>query len=268
MRYNNHKIFGNYYVRQLMLGIIGGTGLAQLENLKITRRQIARTPYGEASQPLVFGDLAGLEVVFLARHGGGHTIPPHAVNYRANIWALQSVGVKNLLAIATTGGIASDINPGDIVLPDQIIDYTHGRKNTYHDGIELPVKHIDFTEPYSNRLRQICKQAASNIQQDLHDGGVYACVQGPRLETAAEINRLERDGATLVGMTGMPEAALARELGVHYAALCPVANHAAGRGTSNHGIHYEELITKLELTMQKVRVLIEEIALVYQSTKF
>jgi 5'-methylthioinosine phosphorylase len=251
-----------------MLGIIGGTGLAQLENLKITRRQIARTPYGEASQPLVFGELAGLEVVFLARHGGGHTIPPHAVNYRANVWALQSVGVKNMLAIATTGGIASDLNSGDIVLPHQIIDYTHGRKNTYHDGIELPVKHIDFTEPYSSSLRQMCKQAASNIQQDLHDGGVYACVQGPRLETAAEINRLERDGATLVGMTGMPEAALARELGVHYAALCPVANQAAGRGSSAHGIQYEDLIIKLELTMQKVRVLIEEIARVYQVTKF
>jgi 5'-methylthioinosine phosphorylase len=251
-----------------MLGIIGGTGLAQLENLKLTRRQIARTPYGETSQPLVFGELAGLEVVFLARHGGGHTIPPHAVNYRANVWALQSVGVRNLLAIATTGGIAGDLNPGDIVLPHQIIDYTHGRKNTYHDGIELPVKHIDFTEPYSNSLRQMCKQAASNIQQDLHDGGVYACVQGPRLETAAEINRLERDGATLVGMTGMPEAALARELGMHYAALCPVANQAAGRGLSAHGVQYEDLIAKLELIMQKVRVLIEEIARVYQVTKF
>ena len=247
-----------------MLGIIGGTGLAQLENLKIARRQIARTPYGEASQPLVFGELAGVEVVFLARHGGGHTIPPHAVNYRANIWALHSIGVKNLLAIATTGGIASDLSPGDIVLPHQIIDYTHGRKTTYHDGIELPVKHIDFTEPYSQNLRQICKQAAGNVQQDLRDGGVYACVQGPRLETAAEINRLENDGATLVGMTGMPEAALARELNLHYAALCPVANHAAGRATSVNGIQYEALSAKLELTMRKVRVLIEEIARIYQ----
>jgi 5'-methylthioadenosine phosphorylase len=243
-----------------MLGIIGGTGLAQLENLKATRREIARTPYGEASQPLVFGQLAGREVVFLARHGGGHTIPPHAVNYRANIWALYAAGVNNLLAIATVGSIASDLSPGDIVLPHQIIDYTHGRKSTYHDGVELPVKHIDFTEPYSSSLRKTCQQAANNIQQKLVGSGVYACVQGPRLETAAEVNRLERDGATMVGMTGMPEAALARELGVHYAALCPVANHAAGRGTSMHGIQYEELITKLELTVQKVLVLIEEIA--------
>ena len=148
-----------------MLGIIGGTGLTRLDNLKITRRQIARTPYGEASQPLIFGEVAGVEVVFLARHGGGHTIPPHAVNYRANIWALHSVGVNDLLAIATVGGISSNLKAGDIVLPNQIIDYTHGRKNTYHDGIELPVKHIDFTEPYSANLRQYCLIAASQIQQ-------------------------------------------------------------------------------------------------------
>jgi 5'-methylthioinosine phosphorylase len=243
-----------------MLGIIGGTGLTQLKNLTITKRQIARTPYGEASQPIIFGELAGREVVFLARHGGGHTIPPHAVNYRANIWALQQAGVDHLLAIATVGGIAGDLNPGDVVLPNQLIDYTHGRKNTYHDGIELPVKHIDFTEPYSNKLRQICLQAAQNIQQKLVESGVYACVQGPRLETAAEINRLERDGATVVGMTGMPEAVLACELGVHYAALCPVVNHAAGRGDSSNGINFADVSAGLEITMQKVCVLIAEIA--------
>ncbi|MFM9834706.1 MAG: S-methyl-5'-thioinosine phosphorylase [Methylophilaceae bacterium] len=249
-----------------MLGIIGGTGLAQLENLQVVRRQIARTPYGEASQPLVFGELGGKEVVFLARHGGGHTIPPHAVNYRANIWALHSVGVKSLLAIATVGGISSDLSAGDIVLPHQIIDYTHGRINTYHDGIELPVMHIDFTEPYSSALRETFKQAARNLSQTLHDGGVYACAQGPRLETAAEINRFERDGATIVGMTGMPEAALARELGISYAALCPIVNQAAGRGESAHGIHYEAMMVKLEQTMQKIRSMIEETVKIHQDT--
>lgn len=247
-----------------MLAIIGGTGLTQLENLKVSRRQITRTPYGEASQPLIFGELAGNEVVFLARHGSGHTIPPHAVNYRANIWALHSVGATCLLAIATTGGISAALNPGDIVLPHQIIDYTHGRQNTYHDGIDLPVKHIDFTVPYSANIRALCQMAANNIQQKLIDGGVYACVQGPRLETAAEIDRLERDGATIVGMTGMPEAVLAREMGLHYAAMCPVANHAAGRGSSMHGIQYEELSAKLDATMQKVRTLMEEIVRIYQ----
>jgi 5'-methylthioadenosine phosphorylase len=250
-----------------MLGIIGGTGLTQLKNLKNTRHQIARTPYGEASQPLIFGELAGREVVFLARHGGGHTIPPHAVNYRANIWALHDAGVDSLLAIATVGGISSHLNTGDIVLPDQIIDYTHGRKNTYHDGIELPVKHIDFTEPYSAKLRETCLQAAGNIQQNLVETAVYACAQGPRLETAAEINRLERDGATIVGMTGMPEAALARELGVHYVALCPVVNAAAGRGASANGINFADVSANLDSTMQKVCMLIEEIARVYQTEK-
>lgn len=248
-----------------MLGIIGGTGLAQLNCLQITRREIARTPYGEASQPIIFGNLAGAQVVFLARHGAGHTIPPHAVNYRANIWALHAAGVKNLLAIATVGGITSNLKAGDIVLPDQIIDYTHGRKTTYHDGIELPVKHIDFTEPYSAQLRQICMQAASNINQPLLENGVYACVQGPRLETAAEINRLERDGATLVGMTGMPEAALARELGLHYAALCPVVNQAAGRGDSSNGINFASISENLAHTMQRICTLIEEIARVNEA---
>ena len=250
-----------------MLGIIGGTGLAQLNCLQITRREIARTPYGEASQPLIFGNLAGVEVVFLARHGAGHTIPPHAVNYRANIWALHAVGVENLLAIATVGGIASHLKAGDVVLPNQMIDYTHGRNNTYHDGIELPVKHIDFTEPYSADIRQICIKAASNIKQLLLENGVYACVQGPRLETAAEINRLERDGATLVGMTGMPEAVLARELGLHYAAICPVVNQAAGRGDSSKGINFASISENLAHTMQKVCTLIEEIARISKALK-
>jgi len=247
-----------------MFGIIGGTGLAQLENLEIIRRQIVRTPYGDASHPLMFGRLAGEDVVFLARHGGGHTIPPHAINYRANIWALHSVGVKHLLAIATVGSIDMAFAPGDIVLPDQIIDYTHGRNNTYFDGVEKPVMHVDFTQPYSDKLRAACKKAASNIGQPLHDGAIYACVQGPRLETAAEITRYERDGASLVGMTGMPEAVLARELGIEYAALCPVANHAAGKGESEQNIQYEKVTDRLAENMIKVRALINETIKVYQ----
>lgn len=239
-----------------MLGIIGGTGLTALDNLNISKRLIVRTPYGEPSQPLVFGEINGKEVVFLARHGGGHTIPPHAVNYRANIWALHSVGVCDLLAVATVGGIAPHLSPGDIVLPNQIIDYTYGRSNTYHDGIELPVRHIDFTQPYSQAMRERCLKAAADIGDGLIDGGVYACVQGPRLETAAEINRYERDGATIVGMTGMPEAVLARELGVSYAAICPVANFAAGRGDSAQSIQFEQVMPLLQQTMDKVRAVI------------
>lgn len=239
-----------------MLAIIGGTGLTQLDNLTITKRLIVRTPYGEPSQPLIFGEVAGREVIFLARHGNGHTIPPHAVNYRANIYALHLQGVTEIAAVATVGGIHPDLTPGTIAMPHQIIDYTHGRKNTFYDGIELPVKHIDFTEPYCPNLRAKWQRAAANISEPLVDRGVYASMQGPRLETAAEINRLERDGATMVGMTGMPEAALARELGISYAVICPVANHAAGRGDSLHGIQYEELMVKLNETMERVRNLI------------
>ncbi len=239
-----------------MLAIIGGTGLTQLDNLEITRRLIVRTPYGEPSEPLIFGEIDGREVMFLARHGNGHTIPPHGVNYRANIFALHLQGVTEIAAVATVGGISADLAPGSIVMPHQMIDYTHGRKNTFFDGIDLPVKHIDFTEPYCNNMRANWQAAAESIHEPLVLKGVYATTQGPRLETAAEINRLENDGATIVGMTGMPEAALARELGISYAAICPVANHAAGRGDSLHHIQYEELVEHLNQTMVRVRNII------------
>lgn len=246
-----------------MFGIIGGTGLTQLANLNVIRRQIIRTPYGEPSAPMLFGELGGHEVVFLARHGGGHTIPPHAINYRANIWALHSEGVKCILAVATVGAIDPELNPGDIALPEQLIDYTHGRKQTFFDGIDMPVKHTDFTEPYSTKMRAVIKKAAKLANEPLFDGGVYAAVQGPRLETAAEINRLERDGATMVGMTGMPEAALARELGIEYAAICPVANHAAGRGDSKHKINYDEIGLALTGTMLRIRHLLEQAVILH-----
>ena len=242
-----------------MLAIIGGTGLTQLDNLHITRRLIVRTPYGEPSQPLIFGEIAGHEVIFLARHGNGHTIPPHEVNYRANIAALHLQGVTEIAAVATVGGIQPDLAPGVLVIPHQIIDYTHGRKNTFYDGIELPVKHVDFTDPYCPKLRAKWLLAATSLGETVVNEGVYAAMQGPRLETAAEISRLERDGATMVGMTGMPEAVLARELGMSYAAICPVANHAAGRGESIHGIQYEEVMFKLNHTMARVRNIIAQL---------
>jgi len=242
-----------------MLAIIGGTGMTQLDNLNITRRLIVRTPYGEPSQPLIFGEISGREVIFLARHGNGHTIPPHEVNYRANIAALHLQGVTEIAAIATVGGIHPDLSAGKIVIPHQIIDYTYGRKTTFHDGISNPVKHIDFTEPYSQSLREKWQRAAIAVGEEVVNHGVYAATQGPRLETAAEINRLERDGATIVGMTGMPEAALARELGIGYATICPVANYAAGRGDNLHEIKYEEVISNLNLTMARVRNIIAQL---------
>lgn len=242
-----------------MLAIIGGTGLTELENLRINKRVIVRTPYGEPSQPLVFGEICGGEVIFLARHGSGHTIPPHKVNYRANIYALHLQGVTEIAAVATVGGIHPELGSGTIAIPHQIIDYTYGRENTYHDGIVKPVKHIDFTEPYSHELRGKLAQAALDIGETVVNHGVYAATQGPRLETAAEINRLDSDGATMVGMTGMPEAALAKELGISYAAICPVANYAAGRGDSLHRIEYEEVIANLNSTLGRVRNILNQL---------
>jgi 5'-methylthioadenosine phosphorylase len=187
-----------------MLGIIGGTGLTQLANLEITRRQVARTPYGEPSGALTFGRLCGQEVIFLARHGYGHTIPPHEVNYRANLWALKDHGVDHVVSVATVGGIHPELSPGTLVVPDQIIDYTHGRAATFFVENGKPFTHRDFTFPYCQAMRAALLQAAASAGISLRDGGVFGAVQGPRLETAAEFNRFDRDCADMVGMTGMP----------------------------------------------------------------
>ena len=224
-----------------MLGIIGGSGLTQLSNLEITRREVVRTPYGEPSGALTFGSLNGHDIVFLARHGYGHTIPPHAVNYRANIWAMHAQGVSGLVSVASVGGIRTDFKPGALSVPDQIIDYTYGRMHTFFDGPEQPVTHIDFTHPYCESLRRELMESAAASKVPIVAEGVYAATQGPRLETASEIDRLERDGADMVGMTGMPEAALAREMGLCYASIGVVANWAAGRGDSAQGIDLEGL---------------------------
>jgi 5'-methylthioadenosine phosphorylase len=248
-----------------MLAIIGGTGLKQLANLEITHRQVIRTPYGEPSGALTFGKIQNEEVIFLARHGYGHTIAPHDVNYRANMWALHSRGVKDVVSVASVGGIHAELTPGRIVIPDQIIDYTHGRKATYRVGSESPVVHMDFTEPYCEAMRQLCMQAAGKAGESYVDGGVYACSQGPRLETKAEVDRMERDGATMVGMTGMPEAVLARELGLCYATIAVVANHAAGRASSAHAIQYGEIEVVLKGAMQRVRTILEHLVALHAS---
>ena len=242
-----------------MLAIIGGSGLTTLSNLDVSHREVVRTPYGEPSGPVVFGQICGEPVMFLPRHGYGHTIPPHLVNYRANLWALNHHKALGVISVASVGGIREDLQPGDIVLPDQIIDYTWGRKSTYFDGNGTPVTHIDFTEPYDAKLCRRIAEAGQQLGVEVKVGGVYAATQGPRLETAAEINRLARDGADLVGMTGMPEAALARELGLSYAAINVVANHAAGRGSSEHGIHFESLDVVLQGAMGRVRAIIEKL---------
>src|SRR5687767_15588301 len=242
-----------------MLAIIGGSGLTQLSSLEVERRKVMRTPYGEPSGALTFGRIGACEVIFLARHGYGHTIPPHEVNYRANLWALREAGADTIVSVASVGGIRNDIWPGTLVLPHQIIDYTWGRASTFFEGPGAPVNHIDFTEPYSRVMRARLLNAAAAAGERVTDGGVYAATQGPRLETAAEINRLERDGAEIVGMTGMPEAALAREIGLEYAALTVVANYAAGRGDSEHAVPLDKIGAVLEEAMGRVRRIIEKL---------
>jgi 5'-methylthioadenosine phosphorylase len=237
--------------------IIGGSGLAKFTALESPRRQVMRTPYGAPSGALTFGRLGGADVVFLARHGYGHTLAPHEINYRANIWALKELKVEGVVSVATVGGIRADLGPGALVLPHQIIDYTHSRKATFFEGSETPVIHVDFTVPYAPPLRAALLAAAARCGEPLADGGVYACTQGPRLETAAEIERIARDGGDMVGMTGMPEAVLAREAGLAYATIGVVVNHAAGRGSSKEAILLEELDRVMNVAVTRaVRILV------------
>lgn len=241
-----------------MLAIIGGSGLSELANLDTQRREVVRTPFGEPSGPLTFGRLCGRTTVFIARHGYGHSILPHEINYCANLWALAHVGVTRIVAVASVGGIGAAMLPGTLVVPHQIIDYTWGRRGTFQDGSDAPVLHIDFTHPYDPDLRRLLLDGALAAGDAAIDGAVYAATQGPRLETAAEIDRLARDGADVVGMTGMPEASLARELGLPYAAIVVVANHAAGRGESAEGISLARVETEvLQPAMARVRRILE-----------
>ncbi len=241
------------------LGIIGGTGLSALDGLEVVKRMVVHTPYGEPSAPLTLGVLDDKEVVFLPRHGAAHTIPPHKINYCANIHALEEAGVTDIIAVAAVGGIGEGMGPGALVIPDQIIDYTWGRKSTFFEDGLKSVVHIDFTEPYHTPLRQLLLACAKELKIDVLDKGVYGATQGPRLESAAEITRMERDGCTLVGMTGMPEAALAREAEINYACCAVSANWAAGK--SDEEITMEKIEAALTAGMAEVKRLLEQLIL-------
>lgn len=239
-------------------GIIGGTGLDRLEMLENRREHSIETPYGTPSAPLVHGHVEGQSFVFLARHGHDHALAPHEIDYRANLWALREAGVDEVIAVAAVGTITEPPAPGGLAVPDQLIDYTHGRAATYFEGGTAGVHHIDFTQPYAAATRRRILAAADTAGIAIVDGGCYGATQGPRLETAAEIVRLERDGCTLVGMTGMPEAALARELELPYACCAVVANLAAGKGSAE--IELEEIGMNLAAGMKNVRQLISALA--------
>jgi 5'-deoxy-5'-methylthioadenosine phosphorylase len=211
------------------IAIIGGSGLTKLEDFTLDHQETIDTPWGKPSAPLLYGSLAGKQIIFLPRHGTEHNIAPHKINYRANTWALNQAGIKSIIAVAAVGGIHAEATPASIVIPDQIIDYSWGRSSTFFEDPQTPVTHIDFSWPYSESLRNQLITAAKTSNISIIPKGVYGCTQGPRLETAAEIARMERDGCTLVGMTGMPEAALARELDMDYACCAIIANTAAGK---------------------------------------
>ena len=237
------------------LAVIGGSGLYRFPGLENVSRRALETPYGPASGEVVLGSFAGKRLAFLARHGESHTLAPHRVNYRANLWALHALGARRVIGVNAVGGIRADMGPRTLVVPDQLIDYTHGRMTSFCDVEGAEVRHIDFSEPYTAALRQALLQAADKAGIPVIDGGCYGATQGPRLETRAEIARMRRDGCDLVGMTGMPEAALARELDLEYACLALVANFAAGCGDEAE-ISIEEIFAHLAAATAQVPVLL------------
>ena len=239
------------------LAIIGGTGLPRLEGLEIERREVMHTPFGEPSGAITYGNLCGTQIAFLPRHGYGHTIPPHMVNYRANLWCLKNKGISKVIAICAVGGIREDIVPGSLIIPDQIIDYTWSRHHTFFEKDLASVTHIDFTEPYCQEMRTSLISAAREAGVSVIESGTYGASQGPRLETAAEIDRMEGDGCHMVGMTGMPEAALARELDFCYATCAVSANRAAGRGTEP--ITMEMIDRNIATGLEQVRTILKQL---------
>lgn len=243
--------------RTSLLAIIGGSGLYHLPALEGVHRRFVRTPYGEPSCPMTLGTICGQPMVFLARHGHGHTLMPSDINYRANIWALRELDVSGIIAVGSVGSINPGLAPGDLLIPDQLIDYTWGRASSYYGSEPGLDMHLDFTHPFDAALRERLAGVADLLGFNVMQSGVYGCTQGPRLETAAEIHRMAGDGADVVGMTAMPEAVLARELKIPYAQLNVVANYAAGIAESAQGIEFSALAPILENSMCKVRLMIE-----------
>ena len=238
-----------------MLAIIGGSGLYSLgENFELDQQLERGTPYGDTSADILLGRWHGIRLAFLPRHGARHKVPPHLVNYRANIWALKQAAVDRIIAVNAVGGITAAMEPLALALPDQIIDYSSGREASFCDGHNMPLQHVDFTSPYSELLRGMLQQAALELGQTLVATATYGCSNGPRLESAAEIRRMRNDGCDLVGMTGMPEAGLARELEIEYASLALVVNWAAG--VTSDTIEMRQIVANMEQGMNAVTKLL------------
>jgi 5'-methylthioadenosine phosphorylase/5'-methylthioinosine phosphorylase len=241
------------------LAIIGGSGFGRFPGLEVKSSRPVETRFGVTSAPLVEGVLEGQPIWFLARHGADHRTPPHCINYRANLRALADVGCTAIVGLGAVGGIHAAFGPGALCVPDQLIDYTHGRAQTFFDGgDDEAVVHVDFTQPFAEPLRQALVRAAAAARLGLHEGGTYGVSQGPRLETAAEIRRMARDGCDMVGMTAMPEAALARELGIDYATLAFVVNW--GAGLSDELITMDSINAQIERCADDIRRLLAVLA--------
>lgn len=237
----------------MRIGIIGGSGLYEMEGLGITEEILLRTPYGAPSAPYALGSLEGREVVFLPRHGARHQIPPHSINYRANIWGLRELGVERIISISAVGGINRAVEPGSLVLLDQIIDMTFGaRASTFYNA--EGVIHVDFTEPYCPEMRAVAREAASSLGTNVRERGTYVCVNGPRLETAAEIAFFAQIGGDVVGMTAMPEASLSREVALCMVGIVVVTNPAAG--VAKGKLTTVEVIEAMKRSMAQMRPLV------------
>lgn len=237
------------------IGVIGGSGLYEIEGFVLRKRQAVATPYGKPSDKYLLGKIGKTEVVFLPRHGSHHNIPPHMINYRANIFGFHKLGVKRVLSISAVGGIRKGLKPGDIVILDQVLDMTRNRKSTFYDG-KNGVVHIDFTDPYCPELRETLKKAGRRVRVSVKNGGTYVAVEGPRLESASEIRSFGILGGDVVGMTGMPEASLARELEICYSGLSVVANYAAG--ISRRKLTVAEVMEAMKAATTNIKRLLSE----------
>lgn len=242
--------------RQSGTAVIGGSGFYTLNPNAESQPHLIKTPYAEAPVVLYQETFADSSVWFLPRHGKDHAVPPHRINYRANIFALKQMEIDTIISVNAVGGIHQDTAPGTLIVPDQIIDYTWGREHTFFDGPDALENHVDFTDPFHPGISQQLLEHCETLGIAVKWGGVYGCTQGPRLETAAEINRMRRDGCAVVGMTAMPEAALARELGLDYVSVAMVVNWAAGvrEGT----ITLDEIRRELEKGVEQTRLLLEK----------
>ena len=237
--------------------IIGGSGLNKFPEINMIDEIFPDTPWGKPSAPIEIGILNKTKIIFLPRHGEDNRIAPHKINYKANIWALHEINVRNIISVSVVGGITKSMSPNNIIIPDQIIDYTYNRDHTFSDGDPMDVEHIDFSNPYSEILRKKLIDSARVKKLKIHPKGTYGITQGPRLETAAEILRLENDGCNIVGMTGMPEAGLAKEIGIDYACYSLVTNWAAGKSDEN--ITMEMIEKNLEDGLKNIKRLIFEV---------